>query len=66
MTNPAPTPLMTIDALAKYLSVSTATIRGWRLTLTGPPAIRVAGSLRWRLTDVDAWLDAQRDQAVTR
>lgn len=68
MSDLGPTPLLTIDALAAYLAVSVATVRGWRHAHVGPPAIRVAGSLRWRQADVDCWLDAQSEApvAVTR
>ncbi|WP_202627970.1 AlpA family transcriptional regulator [Cellulomonas sp. APG4] len=51
---------MTIDDLAAYLNVSVETVRGWRAHRQGPPAFKVAGSLRWRLTEVDAWLDGTR------
>lgn len=60
---PQPIPLMTIDELAAYLNVRPATIRAWRLNGTGPTAVRVGGSLRWRQADVDAWItDQQRGE----
>lgn len=65
-TAPHPTPLLTIDDLAAYLAVSPGTVRGWRRGRTGPTAVRVAGSVRWRLADVDAWLDAQRESEDAR
>lgn len=59
MSNTPPAPLMNIGQLANYLNVRPATIRAWRLNGRGPQAIQVAGSLRWRLSDVDEWLAAQ-------
>ncbi|MBL8857578.1 MAG: helix-turn-helix domain-containing protein [Planctomycetes bacterium] len=57
----APTPaLLTIEDLAALLRVTTRTLRTWRHAGESPQGIEIAGALRWRRADVDAWL-AQKD-----
>ena len=50
-------PLMTTEELAAYLRVPRATIYSWRHLETAPRAMKVGKHLRWRRSDVDAWLD---------
>jgi excisionase family DNA binding protein len=59
--------LLTVDELADLLKVTRQTIYAWRADrTTGPPAIKVGGNrLRFRRRDVDAWLDARSEKAVT-
>lgn len=52
----------TNDGLAAYLVVSPKTVRGWRLTQTGPRGYKVGGLVRYRSADVEAWLEARRDE----
>ena len=48
------------DQVADYLQWSVATIYDRRLKKEDlPKAIELPGGLRWRRSDVDAWLDAQ-------
>ncbi|WP_372585084.1 helix-turn-helix transcriptional regulator [Mycobacteroides abscessus] len=56
-----PLELLTIVELSERLRVSVGCIRAWRLRGEGPPAIRVGSALRWDTTEVDAWLDEQRE-----
>jgi excisionase family DNA binding protein len=53
--------LMTTEQVATYLTVPVPTIYQWRLRGGGPTAIRVGRHLRFRRSEVDAWLDAQAD-----
>jgi len=55
------TPLMTIAELAVYLGISTQTVYHWRSAKQGPPAFNLFGSPRYRATEVDAWLESQRE-----
>jgi excisionase family DNA binding protein len=50
--------LLTIKELSKYLQIPTQTLYGWRHEGFGPPALKVGRALRYRLTEVDAWLEA--------
>lgn len=53
--------LMTIQAVAEYLGVPVKTIYNWRAEGKGPRGIRVGRHLRYRLADVEAWLDQLAD-----
>jgi len=35
------------------------TLYRWRVDAKGPPAVKLGRHLRYRWTDVDAWVDAQ-------
>ena len=53
--------LMTTDELSEFLRIPKATIYRWRQERSGPKAVRVGKHLRYRRTDVEAWLDRQAD-----
>ena len=55
--NTSPKRLLTTPDLCDYLQVSPNLVYSWRYQGIGPKAIKVGGSLRWRLSDVEAWLD---------
>jgi excisionase family DNA binding protein len=68
MTSPAhpdsrytPDRLLSIPELADYLGVPIATIYRWRYMRDGPVGYRVGRHVRYRLSDVERWLDTQRD-----
>ena len=50
--------LITVDQVAELLQVSSRTV--WRLRSKGdlPAPLRVAGGIRWRLFEIQAWIDA--------
>lgn len=49
--------LVDVDEFASILKVSSRTI--WRLVSSGeaPTPIRIGGSSRWRLSDLNAWIN---------
>jgi excisionase family DNA binding protein len=50
--------LLTIEQLADRLQVPVGTIRKWRAQGSGgPPGIRIGKYVRYRPSDVDAWLN---------
>lgn len=51
--------LLTQKELAEYLQVPVRTIEDWRTREYGPKFLRVGRRVRYRESDVDAWLDAQ-------
>ena len=53
--------LMTVEDLAEYLRLPTGTIYKQRSEGTGPPGYRVGKYVRWRRSEVDAWLESNRD-----
>ena len=60
-----PRRLLPIDAAADYLSVSRATIE--RLVNRGElPKVKVAGSTRYDVEDLDEYIDANRRRNRTR
>jgi excisionase family DNA binding protein len=62
MSNTADRPLestiLTIDQAAAYLAIPKATLYTWRTRRAGfgPPAIKLGGCLRYRRSDLDAWI----------
>lgn len=51
-------PLLTVDAVALYMQVSTRTISRWWRAGQFPEPVRIGGSLRWRAEDLRNWLAA--------
>jgi excisionase family DNA binding protein len=49
------------QATADYLNTSPRTLEDWRYRRIGPPFIRVGGQIRYRRSDVDAWLAANTE-----
>ncbi|MGB4834513.1 MAG: helix-turn-helix domain-containing protein [Nostocoides sp.] len=54
-------PLLSIEELSEYLHVPVKTLYDWRLTGKGPRAVHVGRQLRFFVSDVHAWLTAQRE-----
>ncbi|MBN0039477.1 helix-turn-helix domain-containing protein [Cellulosimicrobium cellulans] len=52
---------MTPAEVAGQLGVPVKTIYVWRTRGKGPRGIRVGKHLRYRQSDIDAWLDSQAD-----
>ena len=47
---------------ADLLTLSVKTLRNWRLSGYGPPHLKVGRLVRYRLSDVRAWLENARAQ----
>ncbi|MGW0841436.1 helix-turn-helix transcriptional regulator [Streptomyces sp. NPDC002787] len=45
--------------VAEHLGVPVATLSQWRYLRRGPRSIKVGRYVRYRWTDVEAWLDEQ-------
>jgi excisionase family DNA binding protein len=58
-------PLMTIDEVAEYLRVPVLTIRWLRQEGRFAPAVKVGRRLTWTQSDVQAWVDAQRERLAS-
>lgn len=50
------------EALSRYVDVPLQTVYGWNSKGTGPRRSRVGRHVRYRLADVDAWLESQADK----
>jgi excisionase family DNA binding protein len=55
----APDDLLTPLQLAEVLGISVRTLYNWRSQRKGPPGFRVGSHVRYRRSDVEAWLDEQ-------
>lgn len=44
--------------VAEYLNMSAASLRKWRLFREGPKFLKVGRAVRYRRTEVDAWLNS--------
>jgi len=51
--------LMTINEVATMLQIPVGTMYQWRHRGLGPAGFRIGRHVRYRLTDVEAWLDRQ-------
>ena len=54
--------LLSPAELAAYLDIPLATIYRWRSQRDGPPGIRVGRHVRYRVADIEAWLEQQQDR----
>lgn len=54
--------LLNTPELADYLNLSRATV--YNLLSRGLPSVKIGRSRRFRLSEVDAWLDAQNGDAA--
>jgi excisionase family DNA binding protein len=55
------THMLSPEQLAEYLDVPKATVYRWRTRGGGPRGIRVGRHVRYRVADVEAWLDSHAD-----
>ncbi len=58
--------ILGIEQLAEELNTSVNTIRYWRTTGYGPRSARIGRRVVYRRTDVDAWVDAQFEEAANQ
>jgi excisionase family DNA binding protein len=56
--------VLTTNQLADYLSISERTLIRWRVQRVGPAWTKVGHHVRYRKTDVDAWLERKRCEPV--
>jgi len=63
-TTPA-TEWLTVEQFAAEYGFSPASIRQWRYRGTGPASVRLGARIRYRRTDIDAWI-AERFEAEAK
>jgi predicted DNA-binding transcriptional regulator AlpA len=51
--------LLTPKQLSEQLATPTAVLANWRYKGVGPKFIKLGSSIRYRASEVEAWLDAQ-------
>jgi excisionase family DNA binding protein len=65
MSKPTPNPapprriLFTPEQAAEYLQMSSGTLEKWRYQRRGPSFVKVGSLVRYELTALDAYIDAQ-------
>ncbi len=52
---------MTPEELAEYLGVTMHCVYAWSSHGGGPPVLHVGARLRYRVDDIEAWLDRVTD-----
>jgi excisionase family DNA binding protein len=58
--------LLTTGEVAAYLNLSVRTLERWRASGTGPRWIRVYHSIRYRRSDLAAWMAEQQSKEAQR
>ena len=53
--------LLSVAELAAYLGIPVATIYRWRYQHQGPVGYRIGRHVRYRTSDIEQWLETQRD-----
>jgi predicted DNA-binding transcriptional regulator AlpA len=62
-----PEPLKIPAEVSAWLGVSERTLSDWRYRGIGPPFVSVGRHVRYRVEDVETWIDQQREpQASAR
>jgi excisionase family DNA binding protein len=57
--------LLSPDEVSAYLGVPVETLRRWRYERRGPSYVRPGKRVRYRASDVEAYLEAQRVEVAT-
>lgn len=57
--------LMTLEEVAERLRVPVPTLRYWRARGEGPNGFKLGGRLRYRCSDVEAWIEEQYAATTT-
>ncbi len=57
-------PLVSAQELADNLDLSVKTVQAWRYKGSGPASFRAGGQIRYRLEDVQAWLEERLGEPV--
>ena len=50
---------------ADILNLEVSTLRRWRWSGDGPPFIKLGGAVRYRRSDLEAYIEAQRRQSTS-
>ncbi len=50
---------------ASYLGVGFSTMAKWRIDGDGPSFLKVGGSVRYSVADLDAWMQRHRQQSTS-
>jgi predicted DNA-binding transcriptional regulator AlpA len=59
-------PHLTDEQLSRIIHRSKTTLRRWRRTGYGPKFVRLKREIRYRRSDVEAWLDSLTEQPAAK
>lgn len=54
-----PSPLLTEIQAAELLNLSTRTLQAWRIKGGGPRFLKLGRAIRYRIADLNTWLEAR-------
>lgn len=63
MATATPDPLLTAEDVSDWLKKPIGTLYQWRHLGRGPRSIKVGGSVRYRRSDIESWLEQNHDPA---
>lgn len=55
-------PYLTCNEAARLLGISDRQLRVWQARRQGPPSVRINGVRRYRLRDIEVWLERLKAQ----
>jgi predicted DNA-binding transcriptional regulator AlpA len=55
-----PDALLNVEDAAEVLNLKSQTLNEWRTRRVGPPFCKLGRSVRYRMSDLTLWVDAQR------
>ena len=55
---------ISIEELSEYLGISAVTIRSWIRSGKDIPAVRIGRQWRFRIEEIDEWIDSGRSELV--
>ena len=58
--------LLTPDETSALLGIPVKTLAHWRTQRTGPLALRLGSHVRYRVSDLQAWLEERAEEARTK
>lgn len=62
---PTPGSLLNTEQAAAFLNLSPTTLTTWRVRRSdGPPFVRIGRAVRYRLNDLQLWLDGQTHRST--
>lgn len=58
------TPLMRPRQAAEHLGVAVASLAKWRVSGDGPEFLKLGAAVRYRMQDLDAWVESRRARST--
>jgi excisionase family DNA binding protein len=59
-------PFMSLSEAAAYLGIAAQTVYAWRSKGVGPVGVKLRGRVKYRQSDLDAWIAEQAEAEADR